>query len=108
MSQMQSHLSAVTELAARARGLKLVCLGLSALDQVWRVEGLFAGGSEKIRSFDHTTAGGGMAANAADAAIRASGAPPLLGGCAEHAAEHNIHILLARAGLFVRHFLTFT
>jgi len=72
--QPSGKTSAAAELAARAKGLRLICLGLSALDQVWRVEGLFAGGSEKIRSFDHTTVGGGMAANAAVAASRLGGA----------------------------------
>ena len=42
----------------------MICLGLSALDQVWRVDRPFAGGSEKIKAVAYGTLGGGMAANA--------------------------------------------
>src|SRR5258708_14288873 len=103
MSQMQSHLSAVTGLAARARGLKLVCLGLSALDQVWRVEGLFAGGSEKIRSFEYATIGGGMAANAAVAAARLGAATALWGRGGEDAAAQGMRDALATQGVHAIH-----
>jgi sulfofructose kinase len=108
MSQMQSHLSAVTELAAHARGLKLVCLGLSALDQVWRVEGLFAGGSEKIRSFEYSTVGGGMAANAAVAAARLGAATAFWGRGGEDAAGQEMRDALANEGVDVRHFRLFS
>jgi sulfofructose kinase len=108
MSQMQSHLSAVAELAARARGLKLVCLGLSALDQVWRVEGLFAGGSEKIRSFEYSTVGGGMAANAAVAAARLGAATAFWGRGGEDAAGQEMRDALANEGIDVRHFRLFS
>ena len=108
MSQMQSHLSAVTGLAARARGLKLVCLGLSALDQVWRVEGLFAGGSEKIRSFEYSTVGGGMAANAAVAAARLGAATAFWGRGGEDAAGQEMRDALANEGVDVRHFRLFS
>jgi sulfofructose kinase len=107
MSQMQSHLSAVAELAARARGLKLVCLGLSALDQVWRVEGLFAGGSEKIRSFEYSTVGGGMAANAAVAAARLGAATAFWGRGGEDAAGQEMRDALANEGVDIRHFRLF-
>jgi len=108
MSQMQSHLSAVTGLAARARVLKLVCLGLSALDQVWRVEGLFAGGSEKIRSFEYSTVGGGMAANAAVAAARLGAATAFWGRGGEDAAGQEMRDALANEGIDVRHFRLFS
>jgi sulfofructose kinase len=107
MSEMQSHLSAVAALAARARGVKLVCLGLSALDQVWRVEGLFAGGSEKIRSFEYTTVGGGMAANAAVAAARLGAATAFWGRGGEDAAGQQMRNALANDGVDVRHFRLF-
>jgi sulfofructose kinase len=107
MSEMQSHLSAVAELAARARGVKLVCLGLSALDQVWRVEGLFAGGSEKIRSFEYSTVGGGMAANAAVAAARLGAATAFWGRGGEDAAGQEMRDVLANEGVDVRHFRLF-
>ena len=53
------------DFAARAKGIRIICLGLSALDQIWQVEQPFAGGSEKIRAVEYATTGGGMAANAA-------------------------------------------
>jgi sulfofructose kinase len=74
-----SETSAASELASRAQGIRVICLGLSALDQVWRVEGLFAGGSEKIRGLDYATVGGGMAANAAVAVARLGGATAFWG-----------------------------
>ncbi|UPA26766.1 sugar kinase [Shinella oryzae] len=51
----------------------VVCLGLSALDRIWRVEVPFSGGSEKIRAGQHLTEPGGMAANAAVAVARLGG-----------------------------------
>jgi sulfofructose kinase len=107
MSEMQSHLSAAAEFAARTRGVKLVCLGLSALDQVWRVEGLFAGGSEKIRSFEYSTVGGGMAANAAVAAVRLGAATAFWGRGGEDAAGQQMRGALANEGVDVRYFRLF-
>ena len=49
----------------RPGSVRVICLGLSALDQVWRVDRFFSGESEKIRSLEYATLGGGMAANAA-------------------------------------------
>lgn len=51
----------------------VICLGLSALDRIWRVETPFSGGSEKIRAGEHLTEPGGMAANAAVAVARLGG-----------------------------------
>lgn len=107
MSERQSHLSAVVELAARARAVKLVCLGLSALDQVWRVDGLFAGGSEKIRSFEFTTIGGGMAANAAVAAARLGAATAFWGRGGNDAAGQQMRDALANEGIDIGHFRLF-
>jgi sulfofructose kinase len=53
---------------------KVICLGLSALDRIWRVQTPFSGGSEKIRAGEHLTEPGGMAANAAVAIARLGGA----------------------------------
>jgi sulfofructose kinase len=99
--------TAAEELAARAKDVKLVCLGLSALDQVWRVEGLFAGGSEKIRSFEYSTVGGGMAANAAVAAARLGATTAFWGRGGEDAAGHEMRDALANEGIDVRHFRLF-
>jgi sulfofructose kinase len=107
VNQKQSHLSAAAELAARAKNIKLVCLGLSALDQVWRVEGLFAGGSEKIRSFEYSTIGGGMAANAAVAAARLGAATAFWGRGGEDAAGQEMRDDLSNEGIDVRHFRLF-
>jgi sulfofructose kinase len=52
---------------------KVICLGLSALDRIWRVQAPFSGGSEKIRAAEHLTEPGGMAGNAAVAAARLGG-----------------------------------
>ncbi|WJH37731.1 sugar kinase (plasmid) [Aliirhizobium terrae] len=52
---------------------KVICLGLSALDRIWRVQVPFSGGSEKIRAGEHLTEPGGMAANAAVAVARLGG-----------------------------------
>ncbi|MDX3925872.1 MAG: sugar kinase [Shinella sp.] len=51
----------------------VICLGLSALDRIWRVEIPFSGGSEKIRAGQHLTEPGGMAANAAVTVARLGG-----------------------------------
>jgi sulfofructose kinase len=99
--------TAALEFAARAQGVKLVCLGLSALDQVWRVEQLFAGGSEKIRSFEYSTIGGGMAANAAVAAARLGAVTAFWGRGGEDAAGQEMRDALANEGIDVRHFRLF-
>jgi len=44
-------------LRMRVPSARIVCLGLSALDVVWRVETLFGGGSEKIRADGHEALG---------------------------------------------------
>lgn len=56
-----------------ARHPRVVCLGLSALDRIWRVQAPFSGGSEKIRADEHLTEPGGMAANAAVTVSRLGG-----------------------------------
>ncbi|MBU1314517.1 MAG: sugar kinase [Alphaproteobacteria bacterium] len=53
---------------------RVICLGLAALDRIWRVERPFVSGSEKIRAGEHLTEPGGMAANAAVAVARLGGA----------------------------------
>jgi sulfofructose kinase len=103
----RSASTVAAELASRARSIRVICLGLSALDQVWRVEGLFAGGSEKIRSFDHTTVGGGMAANAAVAAARLGGTTAFWGRGGDDAAGHEMRAALAAEGIDVGHFRLF-
>ena len=100
-------ISAAAELAPRARSIRVICLGLSALDQVWRVEGLFAGGSEKIRSLEYTTVGGGMAANAAVAVARLGGAIAFWGRGGDDAAGHEMRTRLSNEGIDVAQFRLF-
>jgi sulfofructose kinase len=99
--------SIASELASRAQGIRVICLGLSALDQVWRVEGLFAGGSEKIRGLDYATVGGGMAANAAVAVARLGGATAFWGRGGDDTAGREMRAALSGEGIDVRHFRLF-
>ena len=52
---------------------RVICLGLSALDEIWCVETLFDLGAQKIRAADHRQVGGGIAATAAVAVARLGG-----------------------------------
>ncbi|MGA7805290.1 PfkB family carbohydrate kinase [Bradyrhizobium sp.] len=97
----------LAEFAACANGTRVICLGLSALDQIWRVDGLFEGGGEKIRSFDYGTAGGGMAANAAVAVARLGGAVSFWGRGGDDAAGHDMRAALSNEGIDVGHFRLF-
>jgi sulfofructose kinase len=90
--------------AARAR---IICLGLSALDQVWRVDRFFSGQSEKIRSLDYSTLGGGMAANAAVTVARLGGAIAFWGRGGDDAAGREMHSSLAAEGIDVANFRLF-
>ncbi|WP_024513643.1 sugar kinase [Bradyrhizobium sp. Tv2a-2] len=93
--------------AARAAGARIICLGLSALDEVWQVEKPFAGGSEKIRAVEYTTTGGGMAANAAVAVARLGGRPAFWGRGGDDPAGHEMREGLSREGIEVSHFRLF-
>ena len=57
---LEARAAAGAELRSRAGKVRVICLGLSALDQIWRVPALFSGGSQKIRSAEYETMGGGM------------------------------------------------
>jgi sulfofructose kinase len=100
-------IGAAADLAARARSIRVICLGLSALDQVWRVEGLFAGGSEKVKSLEYTTVGGGMAANAAVAAARLGAKTAFWGRGGDDAAGREMRTALAAEGIDVAQFRLF-
>jgi sulfofructose kinase len=104
---MAGEANPAEKLAAKAKSLRVICLGLSALDQIWRVERLFAGDSEKIRSFEYATEGGGMAANAAVAVARLGGAAAFWGRGGDDAAGHEMRDALAGEGIDVRHFRMF-
>lgn len=98
---------ALADFAAHPGGIHIICLGLSALDQVWRVDRLFAGDSEKIRSFDYSAVGGGMAANGAVAAARLGAATSFWGRGGDDAAGHEMRDALAREGIDVGNFRLF-
>lgn len=94
-------------LAARAAGVSVICLGLSALDMIWRTEALLAGGGEKIRSHDYTTCGGGMAANAAVAVRRLGGSAAFWGRGGADAAGELMRQELAGHGIDIAFFRLF-
>lgn len=97
----------IADIASKAGQARIICLGLSAQDQVWRVERLFSGQSEKIRSTDYTTLGGGMAANAAVTGARLGGAVSFWGRGGDDAAGREMHAALAAEGIDVANFKLF-
>jgi sulfofructose kinase len=97
----------IADIAPKVGQVRVICLGLSAQDQVWRVERLFAGKSEKIRSTDYTTLGGGMAANAAVTGARLGGAIAFWGRAGDDAAGREMRASLAADGIDVANFRLF-
>ena len=97
----------LADFAAHTRRIRVICLGLSALDQIWRVDRLLAGGGEKIRSSDHSTVGGGMAANASVAAARLGAVTSFWGRGGDDGAGHEMRDALAREGIDVGNFKLF-
>lgn len=94
-------------LAARARDTRVICLGLSALDQIWRVPEFFSGGSQKIRSLEYATMGGGMAATAAVTVARLGGRAAFWGRGGEDAAGREMRQALSGQGVDVTQFRLF-
>jgi sulfofructose kinase len=95
------------DLAVRAGKTRVICLGLSALDQVWRVSTFFAGGSQKIRSLEYATIGGGMAATAAVAVARLGGKAEFWGRAGDDAAGREMRHALSAQGVDVEQFRLF-
>ncbi|MGY4477112.1 sugar kinase [Bradyrhizobium sp. USDA 3364] len=87
--------------------MRVICLGLSALDQIWRVDRGFSGQSEKIKSLDYSTLGGGMAANAAVTVARLGGSVSFWGRGGADAAGHEMRAAFVAAGVDVEHFRLF-
>ena len=85
----------------------MICLGLSALDQIWRVPAFFSGGSQKIRSVEYATMGGGMAATAAVAVARLGGIAAFWGRGGEDAAGREMRQALSEQGVDVGQFRLF-
>ncbi|MBR0953741.1 sugar kinase [Bradyrhizobium canariense] len=101
------NMSALADVASRARHAHVICLGLSALDQVWRVDRLFAGRSEKIKAVGYGTFGGGMAANAAVAVARLGASVAFWGRAGDDAAGHEMRSAFAAEGVDVENFRLF-
>ena len=98
---------ASADLRARANKTRVICLGLSALDQIWRVPEFFSGGGQKIRSLEYATAGGGMAATAAVTVARLGGIAAFWGRGGHDAAGHEMRKALAEQGVDVSQFRLF-
>ncbi|WBL80190.1 sugar kinase [Bradyrhizobium xenonodulans] len=100
-------LSALADVASRVRPVHVICLGLSALDQVWRVDRPFAGGSEKIKAVEYGTLGGGMAANASVAVAKLGASVAFWGRAGNDAAGHEMRSAFAAEGVDVENFRLF-
>ncbi|MGY3608967.1 MULTISPECIES: sugar kinase [unclassified Bradyrhizobium] len=100
-------LSALADVASKARPAHVICLGLSALDQVWRVDRLFVGQSEKIKAVGYGTLGGGMAANASVAVARLGASVAFWGRAGNDAAGHEMRSAFAAEGVDVANFRLF-
>ncbi|SHG46627.1 sulfofructose kinase [Bradyrhizobium erythrophlei] len=100
-------LSALADVASKARPVHVICLGLSALDQVWRVDRLFAGQSEKIKAVGYGTLGGGMAANAAVAVAKLGASVAFWGRAGNDAAGHEMRSAFVTEGVDVENFRLF-
>ena len=107
MPVAQKQGAAPADLTARAAKTRVICLGLSALDQVWRVPELFIGGNQKIRGLEYATMGGGMAATAAVAVARLGGIAAFWGRGGKDAAGHEMHKALSGQGVDVTQFRLF-
>lgn len=100
-------LATLADVASGARPVHVICLGLSALDQVWRVDRSFAGGSEKIKAVEYGTIGGGMAANAAVAVARLGASVAFWGRAGNDAAGQEMRSAFVAAGVDVENFRLF-
>jgi sulfofructose kinase len=98
---------AAANLTARAGKTRVICLGLSALDLVWRVPAFFSGGSQKIRAMEYATMGGGMAATAAVTVARLGGMVSFWGRGGDDAAGREMSQTLSEQGVDVGQFRLF-
>ena len=104
---LEARAAAGAELRSRAGKVRVICLGLSALDQIWRVPAFFSGGSQKIRSVEYETMGGGMAATAAVAVARLGGVAAFWGRGGDDAAGREMRKALSKEGVDVSQFRLF-
>lgn len=96
--------SALADVASNPKSVHVICLGLSALDQVWRVDRPFGGGSEKIKATGYGTLGGGMAANASVAVAKLGASVAFWGRAGNDAAGHEMRSAVAAEGVDVENF----
>lgn len=94
-------------LTARAGQTRVICLGLSALDQVWSVPKFFSGDSQKIKALEYITMGGGMAATAAVTVVRLGGMAAFWGRGGADIAGREMSRMLAEQGVDVGQFRLF-
>ncbi|MBB4256425.1 MULTISPECIES: sugar kinase [unclassified Bradyrhizobium] len=100
-------LSALADVASKARPVHVICLGLSALDQVWRVDRPFSGGSEKVKAVEYGTLGGGMAANASVAVAKLGASVAFWGRAGNDAAGHEMKSAFTAEGVDIENFRLF-
>lgn len=98
---------ALDGLVARVRQTRVICLGLSALDHIWRVPTFFAKGTEKIKSQQYASLGGGMAATAAVTIARLGGQAAFWGRAGLDAAGQEMQKSLREQGVDVSQFRLF-
>jgi len=99
--------AALAGVVSGTKPVHVICLGLSALDQVWRVDRPFAGGSEKIKAAGYGTLGGGMAANASVAVARLGASVAFWGRAGDDAAGHEMKSAFVSEGVDVENFRLF-
>jgi len=107
MSGVLEENTTSVDLAARASKTRVICLGLSALDQIWRVPAFFSGGSQKIKSMEYATMGGGMAATAAVTVARLGGITAFWGRGGDDTAGREMRSALSDQGVDVSQFRLF-
>lgn len=80
---------------------RIICIGHSALDYIYRVEA-FPAGPSKVRALEHVESGGGMAANAAATIARLGGKAELWSRVGDDDAGAKIRAGLKSFGVDVR------
>ena len=95
LPSVQQQATAIADLTARAGRTRVICLGLSAFDQIWRVPRFFSGGSQKLKSVEYAAMGGGMAATAAVTVARLGGIAAFWGRGGEDAAGREMRTALS-------------
>lgn len=85
---------------------RIICIGHSALDHIFRVES-FPRGPSKVRALEHVETGGGMAANAAATIARLAGKAELWSRVGDDDAGAKVRAGLRAVGVDVRSLQSF-